>query len=299
MGMEVASKEALMKPEFIQPYVAEQVASGFTVTKWLRARPSNGRTVIFYQKTKTVEEAITDGTQKLPNKIADGSELREIRTSGLNAQAQPVEMRGYKLIVSNDMLDENLEGIVDFIGELGYGIGRELEKDAVGQLQQKALVTNATLGSGVWSASTTIDLDVMAMQSAYKDYSQRNRLDKLFCHDTNLQEARTFVRGQLYQEVPEEPTVQGTQLMDGGIHATEGYALGFDSRLPPATVYYGTEQGAFNPKLQEGMESFAPLINVKVKEVKDEIPSRTEIYMAAKSTVAVTNPKSVLYQSGL
>lgn len=297
--MEVASKDALMRSEFLQPYISEAVATGFTITKYIKARPADARNVIFYQKTKTVEEAIGDGTQKLPSKVADGASLREIRTSGLNAKAQPVEMRGYKLVVDNDMLKENLEGILDFIAELGYGIGRQIEYDVVSQLKNKALADTATLGNGTWNSSTTVDLDVMAMQSSYKDYSRPNRLDKLFLNDTNLQEARSFVRGKFYQEVPEEPSVQGTQLMDGGLHMTEGYALGFDSRLPPATVYYGTEDGAFNPKLQQGMENFSPLINVKVKNINDEIPGRTEVYMAAKNTVAVTNPKAVLYQSGL
>lgn len=81
--------------------------------------------------------------------------------------------------------------------------------------------------------------------------------------------------------------------------ATHGTAIGFDITNPPAVVAYGIEEGAYNPKVTKGMEGYAPIINVKVKRVADEIPDITKIFMAAKYTIAVLEPNALMAQTGL
>ena len=296
--MEMPTKEELFEQHFLSNYITEQVARGFKIVPLLDMQSTDADTYTFYSEKETPEAAITAGRQKLPRKVAEGAELEIIRTSGLTADSVPVQMRGYRLKVENKKLKQNGQSILRFIRRLSYGLGRQIESDAVTTLIANATGTAASIAT-TWDLSTTIDLDVILMQDAYEDPSTIFSLTDLFANKTNRTEARTFLSAKYPgQTIPREPDINGSQLRDGGVFTPEGSLIGMDRNNPPATMIYGSEEGASTADVFPGMEGYSPLINVLVTDqTGKKIPAATDIYMAAITAVAVEDPVSIVVNS--
>lgn len=297
--METTVNESLFNRDFIQNYITEYVSKALRVVPMMDYQETDADNYVWYKEDQSPEADITAGKMALPEKVASGAELLEVSTSGLTAQAQPVVMKGYKLRVENRKLKQNGQSILRFIKRLSYGMARVLEAQTVSALVAGASAPTASLKDGAWDDSTAIDIDAIRMQDAFDDDSLDLEMDTALLHSTNLREVREFLVRKGYTNVPREPTIEELQFKYGGRNMTEGYSIGFDSKNPPATVVYGFEPGAHNATALKGMEGYKPLINVKVKSIDDEIPAKTEIYMATISTVAVELGEGIQRQSGL
>lgn len=294
---------SLFNQNDVQGLVTEHVAKGLTIVPYLDKATTTKDNWVVYNEEMTPEAAIAAGVQDLPEKRAPGSKLRVIRTTGISGKAQPILMTGFKYVVETDRIENQPYSVDRDVRRLAYSIGRTVDRDAITRLGAKAAADAASLNDGVWSASTGVDKDVMAMQAAFYDDSLPDELSGLFYEAVNFNELRTFRRaqegaGEGFNNMNEMDWL-GTKHIYGGSGMTHGTALGFDLNNPPAVVAYRTLRGAFTPSVLNGMEGYAPVINCKIKQIDDEIPDTTEIYMAAQYTIAVEEPAALLKQTGL
>jgi hypothetical protein len=303
MPGEAKGEKALFKKDYIQGLVTEYVSKGLRVTPFLNKISTDADNYVFYTEDSSPEAAITSGVQDLPHVRAPGSELQIVRTTGMTPKAQPVLQTGFKYRVETEKMENSPYSVERYIQRLAYTIGRTLESDVVTQLAAKASASTASLTNSVWSTSTAIDEDIIKMQAAFYDDSLPFELNSIFYDVTNFKELRLFLRARDGAGVGFEDANEfewlGARHMYGGSQMTHGTSLGMDRNAPPATVVYGREPGAYNPSVLQGMEGYAPIINVKVKQIDDEIPRMTEIYMAAKYTIAVEQPNGIQKQTGL
>lgn len=303
MSSLVPSGEEIFTPEFIQTRMTVFMAKGLRIVPFLNQDrvPSMSNYTYFYED-QTAEADITDGTMAEAQRVAPGAELIPVRSSELSSNSLPVEIRGYKLKVENSKLQQNGQSVMRFIERLAYGLGRSVEEDAYTQLAAKAAASTATLVDGNWDDSTGVGQDVIRMQEAFQDDSLPDELNAIFYESVNHRELREYLDANNDQDViynnQNDLSYKGARHIYGGKNMVHGTALGFDLRTPPATVAFGVVEGASSPSVLEGMEGYAPIINVKVSE-SDELYKSTIIEMAVETAVAVENAAALLKQTGL
>jgi hypothetical protein len=286
----------------VQGLVTEHVAKGLIITPFLEQRMTGADNYVWTTEDMTAEEAIDAGILDMPDVRTPGSELKIVRGTGVSPNAKPLMQAGFKYICETDRLERQPYTIEREIRQYSYAISKMIEMDATTVLSNKAAAGTASLTDGVWSTSSSINADLIKMRSAFRDDSLPDRLTGLFYDADNFEELQLFkdaLDGGNNNYTEDMIPWKGIQHRYGGSEMTHGTAIGFDLNNPPAVIAYGVEEGAFNPSVLEGIEGYAPIINVKIKKIDDEIPRKTEIYMAAKYAIAVEEPKALMAQTGL
>lgn len=305
MSSEVPSGLEIFTPEFVQTRMAVQMAKGLRITPFLNRDTVPSRSVYtFFSEDATPEEDIADGTMAKPYRVAPGADLTPIRMSDLNADSQPVEVRGFKLEVDNQKLEEQGQSVIRFMDRMSYRIGREVESDSYTRLAADAAASAATLTDGNWDDSTGINKDIIRMQEAFQDDSLPDELTGLFYEGVNHRELKEYLddtgsSNEVIYNNQNDLEYKGTRHIYGGRNMVHGTALGFDLTNPPSTVVYGTVKGASSPSTLPGMEGFAPLLNVKITPKDEGLYPKTVIEMAAETTVVTELPAALLKQTGL
>lgn len=286
----------------VQGLVTEHVVKNLRLVPYLDMHNSgDAEEFIFDTIDKTAEEDIASKIMSTPVPRALGGKLDIVRMSGMTPNAQPLLMSGYTYEVETNKIKKRPYSVEYFLKRMAYGIGRALEYDAHAKCIAKASADIAAIDN-TWDKSTEIDMDLIDMKAAFRDESLPDTLTGLFYDSTNHTELQKFIRnqeGSASGYIEDSFNWLGITHAYSGSMATHGTAIGFDITNPPAVVAYGIEEGAYNPKVTKGMEGYAPIINVKVKRVADEIPDITKIFMAAKYTIAVLEPNALMAQTGL
>ena len=305
MSSEVPSGMAIFQPEFLQTRMAVKMAKGLRITPFLNRQtvPSRSLYTYFYEEA-TAEGDITTGAMGKPYRVAPGASLTPIRISDLDADSKPVEVRGFELIVEDQKMKEQGQSVLRFMERMAYRIGREVESDNNTLLSAAAAASTASLVDGNWDDSTAIGRDIIRMQEAFQDDSLPDELTGLFYESVNHRELREFLDDVGVSDViynnQNDLTYKGTRHIYGGRNMTHGTAIGFDLTNPPATVAYGTVEGAASPQVLQGMEGFAPILNVKVSPVDPgDLYPKTKIQMSTETTLAVELLAALLAQTGL
>jgi hypothetical protein len=294
---------SLFNQDDVQGLVTEHVAKGLVLTPYLEMRTTGADNYVWTVEDYTAQAAIDAGILDLPDVRAPGSELKMVRGTGVSPKAKPLMMTGFKYLCETDRIEKQPYTVERELRRFAYAIGKQVETDAITVLSAKAAAGTASVNDGTWASSSKIDEDVIEMQAEFFDDSLPDQLSISFYDATNFQELKKFIRAQEGAGAGFEDARSfdwlGTRHVYGGSGMSHGTSYGFDMANPPAVVAYGVEEGAFNPSVLNGMEGYAPIINVKIKDISDEIPRKTEIYMAAKYAVAVEEPNALQKQTGL
>lgn len=301
MAIDTPSNNALFKTEFIQTRMTNFVSKGIPILPFLNRQETDADLYIHYVEEKTAEQAIADGTIKEPQEVEPGSELTVIRDSALKGKKEQVKTLGFKYIVSNKKIAQNGMSILRNMQRQAYAIGREIHGDLISSLIAGAAADTITLNGGGWDSSAKIDEDIIDMQEAFFDPSLPSVLNGLFYNQTNLTQVKKFKRitegpGDGFGDVQSLDWL-GAKHQYGGFQIPVNTVLGWDTDLPPASVVWGTEEGTTQPNVMPGMEAFAPLVNVLVKDVTDELPHKKVIYMLTNYTTAIEERNALLSQS--
>jgi len=305
MASEVPSGLEIFQPEFIQTRMAIKMAKGLRITPFLNRDTVPSRSMYtFFSEDATAEEDISSGAMAKPYRVAPGANLTPIRMSDLNADSQPVEVRGFELIVENQKLEEQGQSVLRFMERMAYRIGREVETDSNTRLAADAAASTASLVDGNWDDSTGINKDIIRMQEAFQDDSLPDELTGIFYEVAHHRELKEFLddignSADVIYNNQNDITYKGTRHIYGGRNMVHGTTLGFDLANPPSTIAYGVVEGASSPQVLEGMEGFAPILNVKISPMEDELYPKTKIQMAAETTVVTELPAALQKQTGL
>lgn len=305
MSSEVPSGLEIFQPEFLQTRMAVRMAKGLRITPFLNRETVPSRSLYtFFSEDATAEDDISSGAMGKPYRIAPGAELTPVRMSDLNADSQPVEVRGFKLIVDNQKLEEQGQSVLRFMERMAYRIGREVESDTYTRLAADAAASTATLTDGNWDDSVSINKDIIRMQEAFQDDSLPDELTGIFYEGVNHRELKEFLDdsgspADVIYNNQNDITYKGTRHIYGGRNMVHGTSIGFDLNTPPSTIAYGVVNGASSPSVLPGMEGFAPILNVKVSPLEDELYPKTKIEMSSETTVVTELPAALLKQTGL
>lgn len=304
MSSETPSGLEIFQPEFLQTRLPLKMAKGLRITPFLNRETVASRSVYtYFSEDATAEEDISSGAMGKPYRIAPGADLTPIRMSDLNADSQPVEVRGFKLIVENQKLEEQGQSVLRFLERMAYRIGREVESDTYTVLAADAAASAATLVDGEWDDSNAIGQDIIRMQEAFQDDSLPDELNAIFYEGVNHRELREYLDTQNDSDViynnQNDLTYKGARHIYGGRNMVHGTTIGFDINNPPSTIAYGVIDGAASPSVLPGMEGFAPFLNVKVVPLGDGLYAKTKIEMAAETTVVTELPAALQKQTGI
>lgn len=302
MGFDKLTAAMLTRTSFLQTRFTRFVSKGLKIAPLLNRDQTDADLYEYFVEEKTAEEAVQDGDIKRMRQLADGSELDIIRDTDIQGKTKRVTTRGFKYAVTPAKLKRNPYSILRIMQRHSYVAGREVELDVVNTLMSGAGAPTIDLNDGGWATSNKIDLDLEDMQEAFYDDSLPNVLNQFCYNKTNLKQVKRMKRAL-------EGTGGDTEFRDnlsmdwmganhayGGFQQTLNKVIGFDKEVPPGTVAWGTEEGAFNPDVLQGMETYAPFINVMVKEVTDELPKKTIFFMLVRATTVVEERKGLLCQ---
>lgn len=309
--MEFDINEVLFNRDYLQGLVSEYALKGLRMTPFFEPVRIDDDTFTWIKDDSNPEKAIATGQQHKPRLLAEGAQLEEIRLEGYSTETGTVTKFGYRLTISNNLLKRRvvLGTLLDKIKKLAYGLGREIEEITYTAAKAKAIsegIYNPSLSKKLIGTQSSVHEALLDLQVAYDldDYSQE--LDTLVMTKSDLAAVRKQLNAN--EIITQNRIIEGwdargfeymdTTFMKSSMFQNNGELFGFDKNIPLGNIYYGVEDGAYNPSVVTGMEHIAPIINVTVQEPESwNVPKEYTIRMLASVGVGITSPQRILYSN--
>lgn len=296
---------------FLETYTSEVMAKNFITARYLDKKEINAPTVVNYKDETKVDGKILDETKKKARPVTEGTELTEIRANLLVGDTRSLDLYGFKLEVTDEMLEDEAFILEKEIRDMSFTLSYIVEQNVISQLiaQAAAPKVSASTLNGDWANTNNInDIadDIIEMQSAFDDNDWGFELNGLFLNKKQINAIRKGfdykVSNYDVASTQGYPTTTSLSFADC-VHTKskfmqDGYALGFDLNAPPATIYYNGKPNMSTPETYKGLEDFAPLVRGYVDQ-KEGVVNKTTFEMAVSFGVVVNKPGALLYQDGL
>lgn len=304
--------DIFFNPTMLAAYTSEVMAKGYVTAKYLKRQVSTAPTVITYIKEDETDGKLMNSKNKKVRPVSEGTELTEVRGSERLGRTKELTLRGFKLSVTDQELENDAFSLEDNIRDMSYTLARTVEQDAINTLINEANSPKVTV-KGNWADSATtlndIQSDLIDMQSAYDD---TDYVDTLNCMFFNKKQFNAIRKGLNYEvsnyDVEAERGYNPYQsnpslsFVDGVHHISkfldDGECLGFDANNPPATIFYNVDPKLGSPAFYQGLEDYAPFVRTYVRREEGVVP-KTEIEMAVSYAITVNKPAALLYAKGL
>ncbi|MCE7699944.1 MAG: hypothetical protein K8E24_014345 [Methanobacterium paludis] len=307
-------REEMFNRDFLQGFFTDYTVKGLSMTPLLQKQSLSDDTYTWIEEDMSVEKQIQLGRIHAPRKLAEGAKLEEIRVEGIHTKTGAVEKRGYMLTISNNLVKRQptvARSILNRMGKLAYGLGRWIEESVWTTVKAEAIKNGITgmTAEPIIGANAKLQRGLVDYEMAYDSDEFNQELNTLIYKKEDLGDVRKQLNDN--EVVTQNRLVDGWKNgrafnymdithMRGNMFQAQGEILGFDRNIDFGTVYYGVEEGAYNPKVLTGMESFAPLINVTVQQPEEwMIPKETTIRMLASCGTSIETPHALMYDNNL
>lgn len=303
----------LFNPVELAYYSSKVMAKQFITAQYLNRQVISAPTVLTYLKDGEKQGELISSKNKKPRPIAEGSHLTEIRTSEKFGETKNITTRGFKLVVTDQQMNNDAFDYMSEIRDMQYTLARIVETEAIYALVNEATRKAPTI-KGSWSddgkTMKDIQKDLVDLQEAYytgDDYD--HNLNIMFYSPTTFSEILKELNFDVSRYKSEEQTGYNNFTPNAPLNflgidhlqskfVPKGEALGWDRRVPPATIYYGVDSTLGTPDYYAGLEPYAPLVRTSV-ERRGGIEKETEIQMAVSFAVTVNRPSSIFHVKGL
>lgn len=308
-------REEMFNRDFLQGFLQKRAAKGLKFTPMMPRQVLDADTFTWIEEDMFVEEAIKKGKQHNPRLLPEGAMLEEIKMEGIHSETGKILKRGYSITIGKNLLNRDptvARSLLNRMGKLSYGLARWIESVVYNNIKEAAIakgVNDTVLGSYtplVGVGGKFYD-GLMDLEAAYDldEYSQE--LNTILYHKGEFKDSKKQLNAN--EIITQNRIINGWQQgsnfdymginhCKSGMFQNAGEIIGFDRDIPFGTLYYGKEDGAYNPKVISGVEKFAPILNVTVKEpLSWEIPKEYTINMLASVGTAIDSPEVLMYSN--
>lgn len=260
----------------------------------------------YFRQNINLDEAINKGLLGEAKDIAPGASLQELNIRKPITDTISIDTVGGVINVNKDVFDSDIVSFEDLLGDVATVIANRIEYNIYDTLISSASVpefnTNQTedtmeaFGQFViesqeaFKSRAGAGADLTIMAESYKTLSYVKQL--------------TYSNNKLVQPVEaikeyygiDNIDLLGTTQADGGSLIGDKEYIGFDLRNPPLTVLYSKSSGTTTAPItsDENIADFYPIIEIMRKDIYDELPQYTKLFIESKVGILLNKPNLAL-----
>ena len=256
----------------------------------------------YFRQNINLDEAINKGLLGEAKDIAPGASLQELNIRKPITDTISIDTVGGVLNVNKDVFDSDIVSFEDLLGDVATVIANRIEFNIYDTLMNSNQVpqynttqtedTMEAFGQFVIAAQETFKgnagagADLTIMAESYKTLSYVKQL--------------AYMNNKLVQPVEDIQSYYGidnidflgTTQADGGSLIGEKEYIGFDLRNAPLTVLYSKSSGTTTAPItsDENIADFYPIIEIMRKDIYDELPQYTKLFIQSKVGILLNKP---------
>lgn len=234
--------------------------------------------------------------------IAPGATLQELNVRKPISETISIDTIGGVLNVSAQMLDSNLISVNDMLQDVGILIGRSIEKAAIDMITNSSKVAKYDFESGDDTGMTILKAQEKFKESA-GSFTNLNSMAVSYKSLTTLKsdlfssnrQVEPVEHIQSYYGV-DNIDILGTAVCDGGSEMGDKTYIGMDYINPGMKLLYSRTTGTtVAPLGPDGeMYDFYPLIEFMRKDIRDELPMYTKLFILSSVGVLMNAPNRII-----
>lgn len=255
----------------------------------------------YFQNTLTFDEAVKKGELGEVKPIAPGVSLQELNVRNVVSKTVSINNIGGVLNINSDMLDKNIFNVVDMVKDVAFMIGASIEKEVYNKMFSQAITTKNNSASSDFEDYGEF---IIALQEKLKDQvGNAVDLNTIAVNYKSMTALKLAMLASNKTVIPVETMkkyyasdaidILGASVCDGGSQIGEKQYFGMDIRNPPMSLLYSKTAGTtIAPISQDGdLVDFYPLIEFMRKDIKDELPSYTKLFIQTRVGFLLNKPK--------
>ena len=270
--------DAKVQNEVMAQIVADTSAKWMKFTRLLPKQEieENSQYYTYMSQRVNIEEAIQAGVLGEAKDIAPGATLQELNVRKPISETISIDTIGGVLNVSAQMLDSNLISVNDMLQDVGILIGRSIEKAAIDMIMNSSKVATYDFESGDDTGMTILKAQEKFKESA-GSYANLNSMAVSYYGVDNID-------------------ILGTAVCDGGAEMGDKTYIGMDYINPGMKLLYSRTTGTtVAPLGPDGeMYDFYPLIEFMRKDIRDELPMYTKLFILSSVGVLMNAPNRII-----
>ena len=256
----------------------------------------------YFRQNINLDEAINKGLLGEAKDIAPGASLQELNIRKPITDTISIDTVGGVLNVNKDVFDSDIVSFEDLLGDVATVIANRIEFNIYDTLMNSNQVTqyNTTQTEDTMEAFGQF---VIAAQEAFKgnagagaDLTIMAESYKTLSYVKQL----AYMNNKLVQPVEDIQSYYGidnidflgTTQADGGSLVGDKEYIGFDLRNAPLTVLYSKSSGTTTAPItsDENIADFYPIIEIMRKDIYDELPQYTKLFIQSKVGILLNKP---------
>lgn len=256
----------------------------------------------YFRQNINLDEAINKGLLGEAKDIAPGASLQELNIRKPITDTISIDTVGGVLNVNKDVFDSDIVSFEDLLGDVATVIANRIEFNIYDTLMNSNQVPeyNTTQTEDTMEAFGQF---VIAAQEAFKgnagagaDLTIMAELYKTLSYVKQL----AYQNNKLVQPVEDIQSYYGidnidflgTTQADGGSLVGDKEYIGFDLRNAPLTVLYSKSSGTTTAPItsDENIADFYPIIEIMRKDIYDELPQYTKLFIQSKVGILLNKP---------
>lgn len=256
----------------------------------------------YFRQNINLDEAINKGLLGEAKDIAPGASLQELNIRKPITDTISIDTVGGVLNVNKDVFDSDIVSFEDLLSDVATVIANRIEFNIYDTLMNSSQVPeyNTTQTENTMEAFGQF---VIAAQEAYKgnagagaDLTIMAESYKTLSYVKQL----AYQNNKLVQPVEDIQSYYGidnidflgTTQADGGSLVGDKEYIGFDLRNAPLTVLYSKSSGTTTAPItsDENIADFYPIIEIMRKDIYDELPQYTKLFIQSKVGILLNKP---------
>ena len=256
----------------------------------------------YFRQNINLDEAINKGLLGEAKDIAPGASLQELNIRKPITDTISIDTVGGVLNVNKDVFDSDIVSFEDLLGDVATVIANRIEFNIYDTLMNSNQVPqyNTTQTEDTMEACGQF---VIAAQEAFKgnagagaDLTIMAESYKTLSYVKQL----AYMNNKLVQPVEDIQSYYGidnidflgTTQADGGSLVGDKEYIGFDLRNAPLTVLYSKSSGTTTAPItsDKNIADFYPIIEIMRKDIYDELPQYTKLFIQSKVGILLNKP---------
>jgi hypothetical protein len=256
----------------------------------------------YFRQNINLDEAINKGLLGDAKDIAPGASLQELNIRKPITDTISIDTVGGVLNVNKDVFDSDIVSFEDLLGDVATVIANRIEFNIYDTLMNSNQVpeynttqtedTMEAFGQFVIAAQEAFKgnagagADLTIMAESYKTLSYVKQL--AYQNNKLVQPVEDI---QSYYGI-DNIDFLGTTQADGGSLVGDKEYIGFDLRNAPLTVLYSKSSGTTTAPItsDENIADFYPIIEIMRKDIYDELPQYTKLFIQSKVGILLNKP---------
>lgn len=260
----------------------------------------------YFRQNINLDEAINKGLLGEAKDIAPGASLQELNIRKPITDTISIDIVGGVLNVNKNVFNSDIVSFEDLLGDVATVIANRIEYNIYDTLISSASVpefnTNQTedtmeaFGQFViesqeaFKSRAGAGADLTIMAESYKTLSYVKQL--AYSNNKLVQPVEAIKEYYGIDNID----LLGTTQADGGSLIGDKEYIGFDLRNPPLTVLYSKSSGTTTAPItsDENIADFYPIIEIMRKDIYDELPQYTKLFIESKVGILLNKPNLAL-----